>query len=151
MCISHTISWPASHARYIRAVWPTTEWGLLWLFWSRGSSRRPTETDTAEVRFSAVRSPQFWVSGHRTKWRIQGSFHRSSSRSLNVKTWLTNENDVNTFRGVTETFWLDTCFWNWYYIARLDFCRSIGSGLCSFPEGAQAHFPESAAGNRACR
>ena len=37
---------------------------------------------TAEIRFSAIRSPRFWVSGYCTKWRIQGSFHSSSSRSL---------------------------------------------------------------------
>ena len=33
-----------------------------------------------------MRSPQFWVSGYCTKWRIQGSFQSSYSRSLNVKT-----------------------------------------------------------------
>ena len=37
--------------------------------------------NTAEIRFSAVRSPRFWVSSYSTKWRIQGSFHSSSSRS----------------------------------------------------------------------
>ena len=30
--------------------------------------------DTAEIRFFAVRSPRFWVSGYCTKWRIQGQF-----------------------------------------------------------------------------
>ena len=42
--------------------------------------------DTAEISFFAVRSPRFWVSGYCTKWRIQGSFHSSYSRLLNVKT-----------------------------------------------------------------
>ena len=43
---------------------------------------------TAELRFSVVRSPWFWVSGYCTKWRIQGQFSycSSSSRSLNVQT-----------------------------------------------------------------
>ena len=35
----------------------------------------PIELDTAgNVRFSTMRSPRFWVSGYRRKWRIQGSF-----------------------------------------------------------------------------
>ena len=46
--------------------------------------------DTAEIRFSVVRWTRFWVSGYCTKWRIQGSFHSSYSRSLNVKTWPRN-------------------------------------------------------------
>ena len=41
--------------------------------------------DAAEIRFSSVRSPRVRVSGHCTKWRIQGSFVSSSSHSLNVK------------------------------------------------------------------
>ena len=31
-------------------------------------------TRMAEIRFLAMRSPRFWVSGYCTKWRIQGSF-----------------------------------------------------------------------------
>ena len=41
--------------------------------------------DTAEIRFSAVRSPRFSVSGYCTKWRIQGSFQSSYLRSLTSK------------------------------------------------------------------
>ena len=37
--------------------------------------------DTSELLFSTVWSPQVWVSGHRTKWRIQDSLNSSSSRS----------------------------------------------------------------------
>ena len=40
---------------------------------------------TAEIHFSAVRAPWFWVSAYCTRWRIQASFRSSSSRSLNVK------------------------------------------------------------------
>ena len=51
----------------------------------------------------------------------------------------------------SEPKYQDVCCWR----DRLDFHCSIGSGLRSSPkagEGAQAHFPESAAGNRAyCR
>ena len=44
-------------------------------------------TETAEIRrFSAVRSPRFWVSGYSTTRRIRSSIHSSSSRSLNIKT-----------------------------------------------------------------
>ena len=32
------------------------------------------QDNTAELRFSVVRSPRFWVSGYCTKWRIQGQF-----------------------------------------------------------------------------
>ena len=39
---------------------------------------------------SAVRSPRFSVSGYGTKWRIQGCFDSSYSRSFNVKTWPRN-------------------------------------------------------------
>ena len=35
---------------------------------------RTPYSDTAEIRFPAVRSPRFWVSGYCTKWRIQGQF-----------------------------------------------------------------------------
>ena len=42
--------------------------------------------DTAEIHFVAVRSPQVWVSRYCTKWRMQGSFVSSFSRSLNIKT-----------------------------------------------------------------
>ena len=57
--------------------------------------------DTAEIRFSVVRSPRFWVSGYWTKWRIQGSFDSSYSRSFNVKTWPRNSIfSLNNFRYV---------------------------------------------------
>ena len=52
--------------------------------------KEPHSKDTAEMRFFAVRSPRLWVSGYITKWRIQGSFHSSYSRLLNVKTWPRN-------------------------------------------------------------
>ena len=41
--------------------------------------------DNAEIRFFAVQSLWFWVSGYRTIWRIQGSFDSSYSGLLNVK------------------------------------------------------------------
>ena len=57
--------------------------------------------DTAEIRFFAVRSPRFGVSGWCTKWRIQGSFHSSYSRLLNVKTSPRNSIlSLDTFRYV---------------------------------------------------
>ena len=46
-----------------------SRWALL--------SRPPVLTrtcDTAQIRFSAVRSARVWVSGYCTKWRIQGHF-----------------------------------------------------------------------------
>ena len=57
----------------------------------------------ANTLFSAVRSPRFWVSGYCTKWRIQGSFDSSSSRSLNVKTWPRNSIlSIDTYRYVSS-------------------------------------------------
>ena len=53
---------------------------------------RTAKTKTHKQRnyghhFSSVRSARFRVGGYYTKWQIQGgSFHSSSSRSLNVKT-----------------------------------------------------------------
>ena len=46
--------------------------------------------DTAVIRFSAVRSPRFWVSGYAQNDQFKGSFHSSYSRLLNVKTWPRN-------------------------------------------------------------
>ena len=63
--------------------------------------RQHASTDTAEIRFFAVRSPPFWVSGYCTKWRIQGSFHSSYPRLLNVKTSPRNSIlSLDTFRHV---------------------------------------------------
>ena len=45
---------------------------------------RQVEFDNTADRFPAVRWPGFWVSAHCTKWRIQGQFHGSSSRSLTL-------------------------------------------------------------------
>ena len=39
-----------------------------------GTASRRSVRDTAEMRSFAVRLPRFWVSGYRTKWRIQGQF-----------------------------------------------------------------------------
>ena len=39
----------------------------------------------AEIHVFAVRSPRFWISGNWTKGHIQGIFHSSNSRLLNVK------------------------------------------------------------------
>ena len=64
--------WKSMEARH-----PST----LILVWSG-----PYELGTAEIRFFAVLSLQFWVSGYCTKWRNQGSFDSSYSRLLNVKT-----------------------------------------------------------------
>ena len=36
--------------------------------------QRSSPWDTERIRFSAVRSPRFWVSGYCTKWRIQVRF-----------------------------------------------------------------------------
>ena len=41
--------------------------------------------DSAGIRFYAVRSLRFWVSGCCTKWGIQWQFHSSYSRLLEVK------------------------------------------------------------------
>ena len=45
-----------------------------------------SQAGTVEIRFSAMRSPRFWVSGYCTKWRIQANFDSSYSHSLNIKT-----------------------------------------------------------------
>ena len=50
----------------------------------RGTCKGPGQTPR-KIHFFAVRSPRFWVSGYRTKWRIQDSFHSSYSHLLNVK------------------------------------------------------------------
>ena len=50
-----------------------------------------TAEDTAKIRFSAVRSPQFWVSAVTAQNdESNGSFHSSYSRSLNIETWQRN-------------------------------------------------------------
>ena len=49
------------------------------LHWLINGLRMNRKKDTGENK--RLRSPRFWVSGYRTKWRIQSNFHSSSSRS----------------------------------------------------------------------
>ena len=63
--------------------------------------------DTVEIPFSAVWSPQLWTNVYSTKWQILGSFHSSSSHSLDVKTY--NHGTQHFASTLTDKLFRCTC------------------------------------------
>ena len=66
--------------------------------------------DTAEIRFSAVRSPRIWVSGYCTKWRIQGKPRNSilSPDTFRYVRWM----HLSQYKFCTSKMGLQMARWN---------------------------------------
>ena len=71
ICQAGTVRRDATEIR----IWRHFRWPALRASGVANESRVNAAYDnTTEIRFSVMRSPQFWVSGYCTKWRIQGQF-----------------------------------------------------------------------------